>query len=561
MKLTLLSSISLSIALLIGNTTIANGQETSKQEIEQLCQKFPQNSKCENFYINNDIEELCIRFPDNKRCANGKPLISLINRPEETFNCDFILNKESKSGKCRIQVEDEKIIVYPDLEILDYEKNTRKIVIDTQDIFSFNSQWWLADVGNELESVGMFADIQIGYLLKNSQGDNKSNFLTISASESKLPGSEHKFAIPGYSFSNKNIPKVLEKLEPWLYHKRDLTAITPQLKPELNTADNQTANNVRRLLETKECPRCNLSGADLAEADLTRANLEGANLTGANLEGAKLGRAYLLGANLDNTNLYQADLRYSIMFLSSLENSDLIEADLRAANLQYSNLKGADLTVAKLDDITLNVTQLQNANLAEANLTEANLKCANLDSANLKNANLTKAKLGDCKPRTNMVKGEISSFLLNNAKISTPLSDAGDLLQVAGAVASFFSGFSNPNQNFNENGFDNLGVRKVKFIGTTNLNNANLSGANLTEADLDGANLFNSNLSNAILDSTDLKETDLTNSNLINAQINDLKLEEAFLCNTIMPDVSIAEPGCSTTEFITEEEGEEDEAN
>ncbi|MDJ0591906.1 MAG: pentapeptide repeat-containing protein [Pleurocapsa sp. MO_226.B13] len=228
------------------------------------------------------------------------------------------------------------------------------------DVFSLNSQWWLADVASQEESVGMFADIQLGYLLNNSQGDNKSRFLIISANKDRDKGE---------GFSNENIPKILEQLEPWLYYQPDISAIAQQLKLEPNNSDTQVASNIQRLLDTKECPRCNLTNADLEGANLKGANLEGANLEGANLEGAKLKRAYLLGANLNNANLYKANLENSIMLLASLENSDLGNANLQAANLKYANLNNADLTQAKLDGNGLNVTQLQNANLINANLT------------------------------------------------------------------------------------------------------------------------------------------------------------------------------------------------
>lgn len=63
-----------------------------------------------------------------------------------------------------------------------------------------------------------------------------------------------------------------------------------------------------RLLETKNCPGCDLSGADLSGRNLAEADLSGANLRGANLENANLTNANLAGANLDNTNLFYAYL-------------------------------------------------------------------------------------------------------------------------------------------------------------------------------------------------------------------------------------------------------------
>ena len=70
-------------------------------------------------------------------------------------------------------------------------------------------------------------------------------------------------------------------------------------------------SDLQKLLSTKECVGCDLSGADLSgldlrEADLTKANLSKADLTKAklittNLTKADLTKAKLKGANLKNT--------------------------------------------------------------------------------------------------------------------------------------------------------------------------------------------------------------------------------------------------------------------
>ncbi len=81
--------------------------------------------------------------------------------------------------------------------------------------------------------------------------------------------------------------------------------------------------DVRRLITTRQCSRC----------DLYR-------------------------ANLNFTNLRQADLRDAEMYGVGLRLSDLTEANLSGANLYRADLGGADLT---------------GANLAGADLNEANL--------------------------------------------------------------------------------------------------------------------------------------------------------------------------------------------
>jgi uncharacterized protein YjbI with pentapeptide repeats len=64
---------------------------------------------------------------------------------------------------------------------------------------------------------------------------------------------------------------------------------------------------------TRDCQRCDLSGAnfkrhDLSGADLTGANLQQANFHDANLSGARLSGADLTGANLNKADLRRADL-------------------------------------------------------------------------------------------------------------------------------------------------------------------------------------------------------------------------------------------------------------
>lgn len=61
-------------------------------------------------------------------------------------------------------------------------------------------------------------------------------------------------------------------------------------------------NHLKRLLETKQCPGCDLTNADLRGANLRYADLRGADLRGANLSNADLRGANLTGAKLTNAN-------------------------------------------------------------------------------------------------------------------------------------------------------------------------------------------------------------------------------------------------------------------
>jgi len=96
----------------------------------------------------------------------------------------------------------------------------------------------------------------------------------------------------------------------------------------------QIEQNLRRLLETKNCKQCNLTGVMLNRADLSGADLENAILIGANLYLADLSGANLKGANLQR---------------AGLGGADLADADLTNANLQGAILEGAYLTGAKME--------------------------------------------------------------------------------------------------------------------------------------------------------------------------------------------------------------------
>ncbi len=95
--------------------------------------------------------------------------------------------------------------------------------------------------------------------------------------------------------------------------------------------------NKKRLLETRECPGCDLNGANLTDTDLSGANLHGANLMGANLKGANL-----KGANLHGANLMDSDLEGA-----NLVGAYLVSANLVRTNLKDTKVKGAIFTVTR----------------------------------------------------------------------------------------------------------------------------------------------------------------------------------------------------------------------
>lgn len=105
----------------------------------------------------------------------------------------------------------------------------------------------------------------------------------------------------------------------------------------------ENIEHTQQLLSTKQCPRCDLSGAGLVFSDLTGANLFAANLVRANLS-----QANLSGANLSNANLTGASLSSTNLAGANLRNANLTGVDLRGAYLTGADMEGAELTGANL---------------------------------------------------------------------------------------------------------------------------------------------------------------------------------------------------------------------
>lgn len=104
------------------------------------------------------------------------------------------------------------------------------------------------------------------------------------------------------------------------------------------------ADHLQQLLQTRNCPRCDLRGAGLVYADLSGADLSGADLRGANLSRANLSTANLSGADLRGTSFYGANLT-----AVDLQGAQLGGADLREAVVVNASFGGADLTNAAVE--------------------------------------------------------------------------------------------------------------------------------------------------------------------------------------------------------------------
>src|SRR6476661_7457828 len=126
-------------------------------------------------------------------------------------------------------------------------------------------------------------------------------------------------------------------------------------------------NQVKELLQTKQCPECNFSnanleGANLSGAKLTNTNLKNANLNRANLTGADLGCAGIT-FNLE-ANEKEANMDFNVTAVPEQNNPENavvgfnMKATDRGATMRF-NLPGcadfsnASLQEAKMPDGTI----------------------------------------------------------------------------------------------------------------------------------------------------------------------------------------------------------------
>ena len=173
------------------------------------------------------------------------------------------------------------------------------------------------------------------YSAEQEQGDNK-HLASANTSEQKKkslrrsiskedsgPGSGRIAVIETAPAEKKSTPVLIEE------------------RPAGEPAAKDTTATVQYI--AKDCPGCNLAGADLGKAELIGAKLAGADLHGANLSMANLRRA----------DLQKANLREAVLTYANLPGADLRGADLRGARLKGANLIKADLTGAKLEGADL----------------------------------------------------------------------------------------------------------------------------------------------------------------------------------------------------------------
>ena len=252
-----------------------------------------------------ELYTLCESFPLNSRCENwgSDSFAELKDRPGAETECQLSPKKPAVGSPCKISFVDGNLVAYIERSIarpadLGGGKGTIVLSIAKEQIFSrFTSETAKQIEGSSPQSKMI---VELGFTVDSSaSAPNNTNFLKIVTSKEEL--------LDGlYSIDVSN-----------LTNSEDQSSF----RGTITSRQTSSTSNVSRLLETKECIRCDLSGADLSGADLNEANLEGANLTNADLSEASLADAYLVGAILDGANLTKTNLNNSQLVLTSFSSA------------------------------------------------------------------------------------------------------------------------------------------------------------------------------------------------------------------------------------------------
>ncbi len=106
------------------------------------------------------------------------------------------------------------------------------------------------------------------------------------------------------------------------------------------------AEDLARFKQTKHCPRCDLSNADLRGRNLRRSDLREANLSGADFRNAHLLYSNFKNANLQGTKFIKADLERANLRGTNCSRANFAKARLVSTKFRYAILRDTDFSNA-----------------------------------------------------------------------------------------------------------------------------------------------------------------------------------------------------------------------
>lgn len=334
-------------------------------------------------------------------------------------------------------------------------------------------------------------------------------------------------------------------------------------------------SDLDKLLATKECKKCDLSGADLSGKLLAKAQLDGADLSGANLS-----HSILRMADLDGASLKDANLSFTV-----LEAADLHRANFEGATMEGTIFDGAYLaevifsTMAELpvehsathDKVAANVSDTTPG--SELDLAGGDSRAVITSSGgavdvgtNMNDHGVVSG--GQSKPI--VVKKGTESVGVSLTKIAGPqVVDPNEYVLDPANNISGYKPLPDEQQGQPTTESDMLPLSKndlldriddtrmcvgcdfsgmdlsgEKFKGVYLeggiFEGATLTGANFTMANLKGANLRKANLRGADLREADLYKADLSEADLTGADLREVMLDGAVLAGANLEGTVLA---------------------
>ncbi len=338
-----------------------------------------------------------------------------------------------------------------------------------------------------------------------------------------------------------------------------------------------------------------LEGADLRQvraaalvasyAHLDRADLSGADLTLGGLaemraREANLRKANLFSADLSGADLRGAGLRDAFLFGTLAAGADLRGADLRGANLTFADLHRADLRGARLAGAKFCDTIMPDGHLRDRRHTcpapskhprgpTISIPPGAAPYTVLKESGeapqLPGARIHGCViapssvcPDGNLRGAHIRAAFLSYARFLGANFRGADLalgnlsfarLRGADFRRAVLAGSAGVGADFSLSDMSHADMTLADLVGASlrdvKLRGADARDSNLTRASLRGADLRNARLGSAALAGTDLRKARFGGTDLSEAVLSGARVDVAFpagatLCNTVMPDGSVA---------------------
>lgn len=313
--------------------------------------------------------------------------------------------------------------------------------------------------------------------------------------------------------------------------------------------------NLARLVATKQCPGCYLSGLNFNRMDLSQANLEGADLS--------MSTFYL--TNLSNANLKNTIMNGAVFGGADLGDADLTGADLRGVSLDSAYLGGAKMTgeiitTKPFEDIGVveieKKVYVENQSIPKKSprQNEVNVSKRRGFSETPPVIVVATAKTEKVHQTAGVKQDVVHGRVMTSSLPATIVPDAPlakTSRKVERAIVSAKAEAKMKVISVPEKKAAISKERRVnfeKFMETNScygcdLSDLDLAGKNLEDADLEKANLTGCNLEEADLEGANLKgailvRANLTGANLKNADLYKANLEGADLTGAKQKNVS-----------------------